>query len=219
MLPCGERAILVEVDDVDEVLALTAAMRADGECAAVVAELVPAARTVLIEAQDGVQLDDLTAFVTTVAEGTAAGTAVSSGEEVRVPVRYDGPDLADVAAATGLSVTDVIALHTGALWRAAFGGFAPGFAYLVGGPAELAVPRRRESRTAVPPGSVALAGGYSAVYPAESPGGWQLIGTTDVPLWDVHRDPPALIRPGTLVRFVDAAAADGPADAREAQTG
>ncbi len=215
MLPCGDRAILLEVDDVDRVLALTAALHADAECSAVIAELVPAARTVLVEAQDGVDLPALSASVSRVASATdGTATPATDGDEVVVPVRYDGPDLADVATVTGLSTADVIARHTGQPWRAAFGGFAPGFAYLVGGPPELEVPRRPESRTAVPAGSVALAGGYSAVYPAESPGGWQLIGTTDVTLWDVDRDPPALIRPGTLVRFVDVTAGSGSASTR-----
>ncbi len=212
LLRCGDRALLVEVDDVDQVLALTAALRADDACVRASAELVPAARTVLLEARNGSDLADLAACVTRIAQATdAADEAAPLGAQVQVPVRYDGPDLAEVAAATGLSTDEVIARHTGARWRAAFGGFAPGFAYLIGGPPDLTVPRRSESRTAVPAGSVALAGGYSAVYPAQSPGGWQLIGTTEVILWDVDRDPPALIRPGTVVRFVDLANRGGSA--------
>src|SRR6478752_2421824 len=89
-------------------------------------------------------------------------------------------------------------------WRVGFGGFAPGFAYLVDGDPRLHVPRRGEPRTRVPAGSVALAGDFSGIYPQDSPGGWQLIGTTDAVLWDVDRDPPALLAPGTSVRFVDA---------------
>jgi KipI family sensor histidine kinase inhibitor len=85
----------------------------------------------------------------------------------------------------------------------AFGGFAPGFAYLTGGDSRLRVPRRSEPRTTVPAGSVALAGEYSAVYPRSSPGGWQLIGRTDAAIWDLEHDPPALLRPGTWVRFVE----------------
>ncbi len=204
VLPCGERALLAEVQDVGEVLALTAALRADAECSAAVIELVPAARTVLIEVAAGTDLAALRACVIGIAgSADAADTGTLDSEEVEIPVRYDGPDLAEVAAANGLSTSEVIARHTGTPWRAAFGGFAPGFAYLIGGTPDLQVPRRSESRTAVPAGSVALAGEYSAVYPAESPGGWQLIGTTAVTLWDVDRDPPALIRPGTLVRFVE----------------
>ena len=95
----------------------------------------------------------------------------------------------------------VIAAHTGSPWRVGFGGFAPGFAYLVGGDERLNVPRQSDPRTKVPAGSVALAGEFSAVYPRESPGGWQLIGHTDAVLWDVDRDKPALLIPGMLVQF------------------
>jgi len=123
---------------------------------------------------------------------------------LEIPVRYDGPDLAEVAARTGLTTAEVVTAHTATDWQVAFGGFAPGFAYLVGGDRRLRVPRRPEPRTAVPAGAVGLAGEYSAVYPRSSPGGWQLVGRTDVPVWDVERDPPALLQPGTLVRFVDA---------------
>lgn len=125
------------------------------------------------------------------------------GEPVVIPVRYDGADLADVAQLLGLTTAEVIAQHTGTVWHCAFVGFAPGFGYLESVDGRLTVPRRTRSRTAIPPGAVALAGGYSAVYPRRSPGGWQLIGTTDAPLWDVDRDPPALIRAGTRVRFVE----------------
>ena len=108
-------------------------------------------------------------------------------------MHYDGPDLEEVCALTGLSRAELVAAHTGTPWRAAFVGFAPGFAYLTGGDERLQVPRRTEPRTSVPPGSVGLAGGYSAVYPRASPGGWQLIGHTDVAVWDVDREPPALL--------------------------
>ena len=118
-------------------------------------------------------------------------------------MRYDGPDLGEVASLTGLTVADVVAAHTQVPWRVAFGGFAPGFAYLVGGDPRLRVPRRDTPRVSVPGGSVALAGDFSAVYPRTSPGGWQLIGTSDAVLWDVERQSPALLTPGTAVRFVD----------------
>ena len=119
-------------------------------------------------------------------------------------MHYDGPDLDDVAALTGLSRSEVVAAHTGRPWRVAFGGFAPGFAYLVGGDPRLRVPRRDRPRPSVPAGSVGLAGEFSGVYPRSSPGGWQLVGTTSAVLFDVDRDPPALLGPGTTVRFVDA---------------
>lgn len=129
----------------------------------------------------------------------AAGSR--SSRTVTLDVVYDGEDLAEVARLTGLSAEAVIAAHTGSEWIAAFGGFAPGFLYLTGGDERLNVPRRSTPRTAVPAGSVALAGAFSAVYPQRSPGGWQLLGRTDAPLWDVCREQPSLIRPGDVVRF------------------
>lgn len=120
---------------------------------------------------------------------------------VTIPVRYNGPDLAAVADELGCTTSDVIALHTGTDWHCDFIGFAPGFGYLRSADARLTVPRLARSRTAVPPGSVGLADGYSAVYPRASPGGWRLIGTTDAALWDLATTPPNLIAPGTLVRF------------------
>lgn len=117
---------------------------------------------------------------------------------VELAVQYDGPDLAELARLCRLSA-DVVAAHTGRPWRVGFAGFAPGFAYLVDGD-----PRCTEPRTAVPAGSVGLAGAVSGIYPRSSPGGWQLIGRTDAALFDVDRDPPALLRPGAWVRFVAA---------------
>jgi KipI family sensor histidine kinase inhibitor len=156
-------------------------------------------------AEAGVDIAGLRAAVAEITAGTErASTDPVESDEVLVRVRYDGPDLDDVAALTGLSRAEVIGRHSGTRWRAAFIGFAPGFAYLVGDDGRLDVPRRAESRTRVPAGAVALAGGYSAVYPRESPGGWQLIGSTDTILWAVDREPPSLIRPGSRVRFVDA---------------
>jgi KipI family sensor histidine kinase inhibitor len=116
-------------------------------------------------------------------------------------VTYDGPDLAEVASLTGLSEAAVVTAHTESVWTVGFGGFAPGFAYLTGGDPRLHVPRRGTPRPSVPAGSVGLAGEFSGVYPRSSPGGWQLIGHTDVDLFDVDRDPPALLQPGTRVRF------------------
>ena len=201
VLAYGDRALLVELGRTERVVAWVDALRRAGVPG--VADLVPAAATVLVVADDGVDVRVLReALVAVVPEAT--GALPSGGDVVEIPVRYDGPDLADVARLTGLSEGEVVAAHSGALWRVAFGGFAPGFAYLVGDDDRLHVPRRDSSRTAVPAGSVGLAGDYSGVYPRESPGGWQLIGTTDVPMWDLDRDPPALLRPGAAVRFVRA---------------
>jgi KipI family sensor histidine kinase inhibitor len=140
-------------------------------------------------------------LVTSLSSTLATVSAAADTEPVEIAVVYDGPDLAEVARLTGLDEEAVVAAHTGTPWRIAFGGFAPGFAYLTGGDPRLAVPRRDEPRTTVPAGAVGLAGEYSGVYPRPSPGGWQLIGRTDAVLWDADRDPPALLTPGGTVRF------------------
>jgi KipI family sensor histidine kinase inhibitor len=137
-------------------------------------------------------------------------TAEEAGDEIEIPVTYDGPDLADVTSHTGLSEDEIVAAHTGTPWTVAFGGFAPGFAYLVGGDERLVVPRRESPRTSVPAGSVGLAGEFSGVYPRSSPGGWQLIGRTDAVMFDVDRDPPALLAPGAHVRFVESRSRPAP---------
>jgi len=205
---CGEDAVLVEVADLAEVLDLAAAVR---RAAAErrpgfeeVVDVVPAAVTVLVTVVEGTSLRRLRETLTVLAVTESSGAPVPGRAVLEIPVRYDGPDLAEVAARTGLTTAEVVTAHTATDWQVAFGGFAPGFAYLVGGDRRLRVPRRPEPRTAVPAGAVGLAGEYSAVYPRSSPGGWQLVGRTDVPVWDVERDPPALLQPGTLVRFVDA---------------
>ena len=211
VLPVGEDALLVEVAGLDHVLALEAALRrlvaACDDPWSAVTDVVPAARTVLLLARPGTELGaldqavrDVAARVTLPASGP---TASPTGEEVEVPVTYDGPDLGEVARLTGLTPSEVASAHTSTSWRVAFGGFAPGFAYLVGGDPVLRVPRRDHPRASVPTGAVGLAGEFSGVYPRPSPGGWQLIGTTALSLWDVARDPPALLTPGTTVRFVD----------------
>lgn len=129
------------------------------------------------------------------------------GPLIEIPVRYggdDGPDLAEVAERTGLSVQRVIELHSGTTYRVFMLGFVPGFAYLGTLPSELAVTRRAEPRVRVPAGSVAIAARQTAIYPSETPGGWQLIGRTDMRLWDPLDEPPALLMPGSRVRFVPA---------------
>ncbi|MCR3722735.1 sensor histidine kinase inhibitor, KipI family [Prauserella flava] len=213
VLPCGDTALLVEAAGLDDVLALHAALDADRPAGVV--DLVPAARTLLLRFDPG--RTDAAAVERAVREAKPVAVARSDGELLEIPVVYDGPDLADVAHHTGLSERDVIAEHTGHDWTVAFGGFAPGFGYLTGGSPRLEVPRRAESRTRVPTGAVALAGTFSGVYPRSSPGGWQLIGHTDLVTWDVDRDPPALLRPGVRVRFV-AVEPGQPADSRTART-
>lgn len=198
----GDRALLVECRSGDEVLALSAALRADDLPGVI--DIVPGARTVLVALTGPQDRATLRSRLTVIGIPEPADTGPAH-DEVVIDVVYDGADLAAVAALTGLSVGEVVEAHTGTAWRVGFGGFAPGFAYLVGGDPRLAVPRRSEPRTRVPAGSVGLAGEFSGVYPRESPGGWQLIGRTDAVLWDVDRPQPALLMPGMWVRFRSAA--------------
>jgi KipI family sensor histidine kinase inhibitor len=195
LLPCGDTGLLVEVDGLPEVLALADAVRAAPPAG--VLDVVSAARTVLLCVEPGT---DLTAVRRAVLDlHVEPGAAPPDGETVEIEVVYDGPDLDEVGTLTGLGADGVVAAHTGTPWRVAFGGFAPGFAYLVGGDPRLEVARRSKSRTSVPAGSVGLAGEFSGIYPRSSPGGWQLIGRTDAVLWDLDRG--ALLQPGSTVRF------------------
>ena len=195
----GDRALLVECGSGDEVLALSAALR-DDKLPGVV-DIVPGARTVLVALTGPHELATLRSRLTEIGIPEPRTDIGPGYGEVVIDVVYDGADLAEVSALTGLSADEVVEAHTGTAWRVGFGGFAPGFAYLVGGDPRLAVPRRSEPRTRVPAGSVGLAGEFSGVYPRESPGGWQLIGRTDAVLWDVDRPQPALLMPGMWVRF------------------
>lgn len=194
----GDAALLVEVDGLAEVLALDDALRAAPPAG--VLDVVPAARTVLLVLQPGT---DVAAIRRAVQElepaGPAAVDEAAEASVVEIEVRYDGPDLDEVGRLTGLGAEGVVAAHTGTPWRVAFGGFAPGFAYLAGGDPRLTVARRAEPRTTVPAGAVGLAGEFSGIYPRPSPGGWQLIGSTDAPLWSDTDG--ALLRPGGAVRF------------------
>lgn len=198
VLTASDRALLVECADLAEAMRMHSAW---GDVPGVL-ERVPGARTVLV------RFDPL---VTSAAElaralvATAANAAPpASGLEVTIPVRYDGEDLAEVARLLEVPADELVRRHGAARWTVAFSGFAPGFGYLVCDDPLFVVPRRTSPRTRVPAGSVALAGPFTGVYPRESPGGWQLIGTTDAAMWDVDRDPPALLAPGTVVRFVSA---------------
>ena len=200
VLRMGRSALLLEVDSDEEVAGLhRELLRRQGlDQLGGVVEIVPAARTVLL---DGLARPELVAAQF---EGwqVVAG-AVADGPVVEVPTVYDGADLAEVAAHWDVPVGEVARRHAACSYRVAFCGFAPGFAYLTGLPEHLAVPRRPTPRTRVPAGSVALAGRYTGVYPGASPGGWQLLGRTGLPLWDPVREPAALLAPGTRVRFVE----------------
>ncbi|WP_216902964.1 5-oxoprolinase subunit B family protein [Nocardia alni] len=198
----GDRALLVEPPDLETMAGLVDRLRADPVPGVV--DFLPAARTVLITLAprtDAAKVGQRVRDAWTA--GAASAADVSKGADaVEISVRYDGADLGETAELLGLSTTELIARHTGVVWRCAFIGFAPGFGYLEAPEAGLSVPRRDQSRTAVPAGAVALAGGYSAVYPRTSPGGWRLIGTTRAPMWDLDRPEPGLLWPGTRVRFV-----------------
>jgi len=200
-LPVSLTTILVELADLDETLALFASLQADPVSG--IEEMVPAARTLMIRFRPETISPEALA-------GAIAGRDLSakippSDKLVEIPVSYDGEDLGDVAELTGMSVEEVIRRHTDSTFTVAFCGFAPGFGYLVGGDPKLHVPRRKSPRTRIPAGSVALAGAFSGVYPQNSPGGWQLIGSTPLKMWDISRDPGALFQPGYRVRFVDMA--------------
>jgi KipI family sensor histidine kinase inhibitor len=194
--PVGTTAVLAELSGLHDVLALQALLLEEPLHGQV--DVLAAAETVLVKADSPAAARRMAARLL---EMDLTVQAHAEGKLVQIDTVYDGEDLADVARLTGLSVDGVIAAHTGQVWTVAFGGFAPGFGYMVGENQALEVPRRSSPRTAVPAGSVALAGNYSAVYPRKSPGGWQLIGRTAAHMWDLNREQPALAAPGDRVQF------------------
>ena len=197
ILPYGERGLLVELADADEVGGYTAALRAHPPVGVV--DVVPAARTVLVMFDDrtvtGAAMTEL--LRTIEPQPIDAPTAAV----VTLEVRYDGEDLDAVARRSGIDTVEVVRRHTAVVYRSSFCGFAPGFAYLTGLDPVLVVPRLTTPRPQVRAGSVAIAAGYCGVYPRDMPGGWSILGRTDAPLWDLSRLPPALLGPGTVVRF------------------
>jgi KipI family sensor histidine kinase inhibitor len=195
----GPRALLVELDSLEAVLALHARLLSEPPAGQV--DVLAAARTVLAVFDSRANARAARQALEDIETSGTAGAAAQENP-LRIEVVYDGEDLAEVGRLTGLGPDGVIAAHTGQVWTAAFGGFAPGFAYLVGENDVLNVPRRGTPRTAVPAGSVALAGNFSAVYPRRSPGGWQLLGRTSARMWDLGREQPALVRPGSRVQYV-----------------
>ena len=196
--PVGERGLLVEVEELETVHRVHAALRALDRPGVV--ELVPGYRTLLLVAEQGRAevLDELAADLPELELPDADEVA---GEPVEIPVRYDGEDLPEVARLTGLDAEEVVRRHTAPEYTVAFLGFSPGFPYLVGLDPALEVPRRDTPRTSIPAGSVGLAGTQTGIYPTASPGGWRLIGRTEVTLFDPARDPPALLAPGGRLRF------------------
>jgi KipI family sensor histidine kinase inhibitor len=195
VLLAGSDALLVEFADPADVPLLYADLRRDLPCR----DLVPGARTVLL---DG--LVDLDVARSYLAGWTPSGRAEDDdGGLLELPTTYDGEDLDDVAQRWGMTRAEAVATHTATRFTVAFVGFSPGFAYCTGLPPELAVPRLDRPRAKVPAGAVGVAGEYTAAYPTASPGGWRLVGRTDARLWDAGRDEPALLTPGTRVRFVE----------------
>ncbi|MEU4472698.1 allophanate hydrolase subunit 1 [Micromonospora sp. NPDC023888] len=214
--PVGAHALLLDCTATADVsaAALVEAWRAElwrrraqGELTAV--EIVPAASTVLLDGlpDPSTTAEQLTRWSSGVVAATSrpdATTADDDAADVVVPVSFDGPDLPVVAEHWGVDEPVVLRRLTGTRFRVAFCGFAPGFPYLTGLPDDLALPRLDTPRPRVPAGSVALAGPYAGIYPSASPGGWLLVGRTELVLFDVDADPPAGLGPGTRVRMVAA---------------
>src|SRR5215207_10226464 len=196
ILPMRHRAVLVEELGGDPAAWALGLRRLD---LAGVIDVVPAAHTVLIDCVDEAAM---IAVRTRLAEVEPVKAAGSSGASIRLEVTYDGADLEPLAGALGVDVGELMAIHTAPTYRVAFCGFAPGFAYLAGTDPRLHVARHATPRTSVPAGSVAVAAGFTAVYPRASPGGWHLLGTTDSVLFDAGRARPALLEPGDTVKFV-----------------
>ncbi|MFF3291665.1 allophanate hydrolase subunit 1 [Streptomyces sp. NPDC003023] len=197
--PVGEDSLLVDLDSREEAQAWHAELqrRRTAGTLAPVREIVPGDTTVLLYGTP-----DPDALETELGHWSVPALTPADGPLLDIPVHYDGADLSTVAALWEVTEDDVAHIHAGTEHRVAFCGFTPGFAYLTGLPDTRHVPRRTTPRTRVPAGAVALAGPYTGIYPRSSPGGWQLIGTTPQRLWDIDHDPPALLTPGTRVRFV-----------------
>jgi KipI family sensor histidine kinase inhibitor len=196
--PAGPTALLVEFENgqrVRDYYREAQRRQVEGKLAAGI-ELIPAASTILF---DGVA--DRAALAGDLRRWRPAGSVDGISRLVELPTSYDGPDLAVVAELWRVSIDDVVRIHTGLEHEVAFIGFAPGFAYIAGLPPELRVPRRATPRTAVPAGSVALADQFTGVYPRQTPGGWQLIGRTEVQMWDVQGKTHGYLAPGDRVRF------------------
>ena len=197
LLPYGERGLLLECEDLTETVGVLRALQQLD--LPEVTEIVSGARTIFLHSTQPLsrrRRSELLALA-------AVGPDPAEVDEVVIGVHYDGADLAEVAELVDLTVGEVIAAHTGQAWTVGFCGFAPGFGYLHGENERLRVPRRADPRTSVPAGAVGLADVWSGIYPRWGPGGWQLIGRTSRTLWEPERTPPALLRPGTVVRFAD----------------
>lgn len=190
---CGPLAAVIECQP-EHTLAIAAGLRETGEFI----DVVPAERSVFVSSARPIISGNLIEL----AQLHAHTLETSHSRLMEIPVHYDGEDLDEVASLTGMSRSAVIDLHTSTLFTAAFAGFAPGFMYCTGLPTQLQIPRRTNPRVSVPSGSVAIADIYSAVYPLSSPGGWHLLGRTDISMFDINRDPASFLLPGDSVKFV-----------------
>lgn len=200
-LPSGSDSFLVELDDLAITLTLLDALlaaRLDG-----VREVIPGARTIMVRFD--CWLTDRAKLISQIAALDLSLRSSRSGELFEIPVTYDGEDLSDVAAFLGCTINEVVERHTQATYTVAFTGFAPGFAYMTCDDPGFDVPRRKSPRIKIPAGSVAIAGKFGGIYPSDSPGGWQLLGTTPLAMWDTTRERAALLAPGDRVRFCDIA--------------
>jgi KipI family sensor histidine kinase inhibitor len=193
--PFGEAAFLVEVDDPETAQGLRRALAA--EPIEGVTSLVPGRASLLVEF-DALATD---AALLQAELASREPLPAAAGRHRRIPVVYDGPDLAEVAQLAGLPVVEVVEAHAAGEHRVLFGGFAPGFAYVGGLPESWRIPRLATPRTRTPAGSVAVADGMTGIYPAELPGGWRVIGRTPVTLFDPRRGRPVYLEPGDRVRF------------------
>jgi KipI family sensor histidine kinase inhibitor len=200
VLPYGDRAVLVEPADPAGVLPLRNWLVEQGYPGIV--SVLPAARTVLVELDPAQLSQQRLAELLAEADEWMPHVGGPPGELVELPVRYGGADLAGLADELGIGADELVALHSGREYTVRFCGFSPGFGYLSGLDPRLRVSRLANPRPVVPAGSVAIADGFTGVYPRSSPGCWRLLGTTDVPLFDLRRQPPALLAPGVRVRFV-----------------
>jgi len=202
ILPFGDRALLAEFGSLEQTM--NAFLACDAARAPGVIELIPAAATVLVRIDPNtLSLRAAEQWLTSTCSRASSNENVgrTAGPSVSIPVRYDGPDLESAALVLGISADELVSRHSQALWQCAFIGFVPGFAYLASKDANFDMPRRETSRETVPAGSVGLAGEFTGIYPRSSPGGWQILGTTSLTLWDEARDAPAAITPGMTVRF------------------
>ena len=194
----GDCAIVLEADSVHEAHGLAAAFNDSHQPG--VEDVIVGFRSVTVVTDPTVT--DVAVLGEAAARVAALAPGLSSNKLIEIPVAFDGSDLDDVAHLARLSPSRVEGLLTGHDLRVAFVGFAPGFAYLVGLPPELAaVPRRPTPRPAVVAGAVALAGGFAGIYPQPSPGGWHVVGQTGVQLFDSDAPPYSVLRAGDLVRL------------------